>query len=234
VNRGWTDLVARLGDTVPLSVAVLVLFAVAALLAAALFWWPSWLPWRWWPRVADRSSGPRSGRRRLRLPRLRRPHPRWRPRWPRLRWRPRWPRLRWHWHWPWRRRRAPVEPPVEPIAAQDNELPDLPVATFMSLADRLAAQGRFAEAVRERLRGILRELVDRGMLQNRPGWTVTELAAMAAAAWPPVRPPLDAACATFSEIWYGQRQATAVHDGQMRAHADRVHAALLVPAGAGR
>jgi hypothetical protein len=201
VNRGWTDVVARVGDTIPLSLAALLLLAVAGLVGSALHWWPAWLPWRWWSGLV-RAIG------RLRLPRLR-----------------------------WRRRRPAPEAVAavdEPDVVDGNGLPDLPAGAFQSLADRLAAQGRYAEAVRERLRGILRELVDRGILQNRPGWTVTELAAAAAAGWPPVRPPLDSACDTFSVIWYGQLPATAVHDGQMREYADRVHAAMLAPAGGPR
>jgi hypothetical protein len=94
------------------------------------------------------------------------------------------------------------------------------------LADRLAAEGRFAEAVRERLRGMIRELVDLRVVENRPGWTVTELAAMAGTNRPPVRPPVDAASRAFSDIWYGQRPATAVHDGQMRGYAEQLHAIL--------
>jgi hypothetical protein len=206
VSRWWTERVADLGDRIPLGLAALLLFVVAGLCAAALYWWPAWLPWRWWPSAGAATDGRRRAR--------------WR--WPRLRWRWRRPRLRWRW-----RRRAAVKPADEPAVVDGDELPDLPTEAFVSLADRLAAQGRFAEAVRERLRGIVRELIDHGVIQNRPGWTVTELAAAAGAAWPPVGPPLDSACRTFSDIWYGQRPAAAIHDGQMREHADHVHAALV-------
>ncbi|GIH12000.1 DUF4129 domain-containing protein [Rugosimonospora africana] len=205
MSRWWTERVAGLGDYLPLGLAALLLFVLAGLCAAALYWWPSWLPWRWWPRA--RTGEGRRG----------------------IRWR--WPRLRWPWRrfrlrWPWRRRRAEQEPADEPTIVAGDELPDLPTEAFVSLADRLAAQGRFGEAVRERLRGIVRELVDHQVVQSRPGWTVTELAAAAGTAWPPVGAPLDAASRTFSDIWYGQRPATAVHDGQMRGYADQVHAAL--------
>jgi hypothetical protein len=107
-----------------------------------------------------------------------------------------------------------------------DELPDLPAADFVSLADRFAAEGRFAEAVRERLRAIVRELIDAGLIDNRPGWTVTELATAAGAARPPVRPGLDAASRLFSDIWYGQRPATADDDRRMRGYAGQVHGAL--------
>jgi hypothetical protein len=119
---------------------------------------------------------------------------------------------------------------AEPVPVAGDELPDLPAAAFVSLADRLAAQGRFAEAVRERLRAIVRELIDSGLLDHRPGWTVTELAAAAGAARPPVRPGLDAASRLFSDIWYGQRPADADDDRRMRGYARQVHAALTGPA----
>jgi hypothetical protein len=161
--------------------------------------------------------------------------PRWLPRyWP-ARGGRRW-RLRWRWRWPWRRRRVPAEEAeAEAVPDETEELPELPAETFRSLADRLAAQGRFAEAVRERLRGIVRELVDAGVVQNRPGWTMTELAAVAAGARPAVQPPLDAASRLFSDIWYGQRPAGAEHDARMRGYAGRVHEALTpVPLGGAR
>src|SRR5262249_52273092 len=127
------------------------------------------------------------------------------------------------------------EPADEPERGDtQHELPDRPAEEFVSLADRYAAQGRYAEAVRERLRAIVRELVDAGAVGNRPGWTGTELARVAAAARPPVRPPLDAASLVFSDIWYGLRPAYAHHDERMREYAAQVHAALAAqPVGGG-
>jgi hypothetical protein len=210
VSRWWTDQVARLGDTIPLGLAALLLLLLGGLVGAGLCWWPAWLPWRWWrsPRLA----GIRSRRFRLRWP--------------------------WHWRWrlrwPWRRPRPAPAEPAEPSPVAGDGLPDLPAAEFVSLADRLAAQGRFAEAVRERLRAIVRELIDAGLLEHSPGWTVTELAAAAGAARPAVRPGLDAASRLFSDIWYGQRPAGADDDRQMRGYAGQVHVALSgpVPVGA--
>lgn len=165
--------------------------------------------WYFWPRWLHwlRRTGSGSGRR-------------WR--WPKLR-RPKW-------RWPWRRGKAEAVEPV-PEPHETEGLPDLPVETFVSLADRLAAEGRYAEAVRERLRGIVRELVDAGVVEHRPGYTITELAAAASRNRPAVRIPLDAASLLFSDIWYGQRTATAAHDAHMRWYAAQVHAEL-VPVGA--
>jgi hypothetical protein len=150
-------------------------------------------------------------------------YPAWVPsRWPRWRW----PRLRLP-SWRWRRRRPPTlasDAVVEPL--DTDELPDVPAATFASLADRLAAQGRYAEAVRERLRAMVRELVDRRVIEHRPGWTVGELAGAAGRARPAVDPPLRAAGTVFSDLWYGQRPARQEHDVRMRQLADDLRRAL--------
>lgn len=157
--------------------------------------------WYWWPRWVPR-----------RLPRLRRPRIRLRR-----------PRLR----WPWRRRKREAQDPVRPVAeTPGEELPDLPVAAFISLADRLAAEGRYAEAVRERLRAMVRELIERQVVEHRPGWTITELAGAAAKARPVVDAPLRAAGGVFSEVWYGQRPAGEQHDERMRELATQMHRAL--------
>ena len=124
---------------------------------------------------------------------------------------------------------------TELVPDETEGLPELPAEAFVSLADRLAAEGRFAEAVRERLRAIVRELVDAGVIENRPGWTVTELAAAAGTARPSVRRPLGEASRLFSDIWYGQRPAGPEHDARMRGHAGEMHAALApVPVGGAR
>jgi Domain of unknown function (DUF4129) len=140
---------------------------------------------------------------------------------------PRWrlPRLR----LPRRRKRVrakeaapePVETPPEPQTAEE------PVAAGgVSHADRLAAEGRYAEAIRQRLRETLRELVAARLVPPQPGWTAAELAAMAAAQRPAVARPLGHATELFSEIWYGDRPAGHAHDEHMRALTDQVRAAL--------
>jgi hypothetical protein len=201
--RWWNELVGAIGEVVPLSAVVLILFSLASIVAALWYYFPAWVPRRW--------------------PRLR-----WRRQWLR---RPRWRWPRWQWKWPlWSRRRrrkgdreGPA-PGLEPTSG--DEVPDLPATTFVDLADRLAAEGRYAEAIRERLRGIVREMIEIGVLEHRPGWTVTELAAVAASRRPPVAGPLTAAGALFSDIWYGARPAYAEHDARMRALAREVSAAL--------
>lgn len=179
-------------------VVPLPLAALGLLVAAAL----TGAGWYWWPRWVPR-----------RFPRLRMPRIRLRR-----------PRLRWPFR---RRRRGTAQEPVRPAAeALGEELPDLPVAAFVSLADRLASEGRYAEAVRERLRAMVRELIERQVVEHRPGWTVTELAGAAARAKPVVDAPLRAAGGVFSEVWYAQHPAGAQHDARMRELADQMHRAL--------
>jgi len=141
-----------------------------------------------------------------RLPRLRMPS-----------WRPRRPR--------WRRRKAAAEaaPIVEP---EPTPVPELPAAELASLADRRAAEGRYAEAVRERLRATVRHLVEHAVVGHRPDWTVTELAGAAGQALPPAAAPLGEAATVFSDIWYAQRPATADDDARMRALAAGVKEAV--------
>ncbi|MER7415199.1 DUF4129 domain-containing protein [Micromonospora peucetia] len=107
--------------------------------------------------------------------------------------------------------------PAVPLPREPE--PELPAAAYVSLADRLAAEGRYAEAVRERLRAMVRELAARRVVQPRPGMTVVELVRAATDSQPQVGPPLTAAGAVFSELWYGQRPASVEHDRRMREHA---------------
>lgn len=206
MSRFWNEFVAMVADFVPGGVPVLalILFVLTGVVAALWYWWPAWLPSRWRisRRAKGRSQSTGTSRRRFRLG-----------------------RLRFRWRWPWRRRRRRK---AEPVAADlpPDELPDLPAAVLALTADELAAAGRYAEAVRERLRAIVRELVERDALAYRPGWTVTELARAAGTVWPTAAVPLFAASEVFSQIWYGLRPATADDDQAMRGYATQVRAAL--------
>ncbi|MBV1849478.1 DUF4129 domain-containing protein [Catellatospora tritici] len=119
-----------------------------------------------------------------------------------------------------------TEEQLDAVEAAVEELPEVAPVVFTTLADRLAAQGRYAEAVRERLRAMVRELVDRDVVTNQPGLTVTELARAAGTARPEIAPAVTTATETFSTIWYGKRPATADHDAAVRDCLDRVHEQL--------
>lgn len=217
MSRFWTGVVDLIGQLLPLPLVVLIMLAIAAIIGLLWYFYPRWVP--------------------RRLPRFGKP--RWnvkglfsRGRW-RFKWR--WPDWRALFNSWFKRRKRDEETDLEAAIAEleqsEEELPELPLQAFLSLADRYAAEGRFAEAVRERLRAIVRDLVDRGVIQHRPGWTVTELATAATAVRPAVDRPLSEATMLFSEIWYGQRPATAEHDARMRTLTTEVDRALVVPDG---
>lgn len=72
-------------------------------------------------------------------------------------------------------------------------------------AEEHAAQGRWAEAIRERLRAVARELEERAILDPRPGRTAQELADEAAAVLPV---DLSPGVRVFYDVWYGDRPGT--------------------------
>jgi hypothetical protein len=78
-----------------------------------------------------------------------------------------------------------------------------------ALAETAAGQGRWADAVRERLRAVVRELEARGALDPRPGRTAGEVARDGGAALPEVAADLTRAAVLFDEVWYGGRPADA-------------------------
>jgi hypothetical protein len=211
-TRVWNEIVAGLADLVRGGVPTLVFlsFVVALLVALGWYFWPAWLPWHW--RLLDGQDERRTDRRtgwrgRFRVGALR---------------------------WRRRRRRRATSVAEEPLDLPADELPDLPAEVLAVTADQLAAAGRYAEAVRERLRAVVRDLIERGVLPHSPGWTVTELAAAARRVRPPLAEPLSGGVAVFSEIWYGLRPATADDDAAMRGYADAIARGLVAaPAAVG-
>ncbi len=209
LTRAWNEWIAILAAPVRGGVPTLIILSLVAAAIVAVLWyfWPLWLPSNWgMPRARERERRDGTvepGRRRLRL--------RWR-----LRWRRR------------RRRTGEDEPELLP----DDEVPDLPAEVLTLTADQLAAAGRYAEAVRERLRAIVRGLIERDVLPSSPGWTVMELARAGGLARPQMSGALNAAAGVFSEIWYGLRPATAEDDAAMRTYAAAVAAVAAEPAAA--
>lgn len=108
----------------------------------------------------------------------------------------------------------------------------LDAAEHRRRADAYTGEGRFAEAVRERMRAIVRELETRGVLEPRPGRTADEVAREAGAIVPAVAPDLRTAATVFDEVWYGGRSATAQSDAVLRQADQRVQRAQLVVTGA--
>ena len=77
------------------------------------------------------------------------------------------------------------------------------------LAEDAAGRGDWADAVRERLRAVARELESRGVLDPRPGRTADELAREAGEAVAAVAAPLARGVQVFDDVWYGGRPAEA-------------------------
>ena len=129
----------------------------------------------------------------------------------------------------WRRRPERVyDQTVDDVQEQDadEELPDLPSDHLRARARSYAEAGDHRRAVREWLRAMVRELVDREVIDYRPGWTVTELAAAASVALPSAAAPMDEATRIFSDIWYGQRPADAGRTQRMADLDGQVSAAV--------
>ncbi len=89
-------------------------------------------------------------------------------------------------------------------------------------ADAHAAAGRYAEAVRERLRALAADLERRAVIEPRPARTADEMAAEAGAVLTDIAADLRRAARTFDDVWYGGRTATADMDAELRAVDGRV------------
>ncbi|MCE7007269.1 DUF4129 domain-containing protein [Kibdelosporangium philippinense] len=84
----------------------------------------------------------------------------------------------------------------------------LTAADHRRAADAAEAQGNLPEAVRERFRAIARGLEERGVLDERSGRTVDEVARAAGARIPDYANALRAGARLFDDVWYGGRETT--------------------------
>ena len=98
-------------------------------------------------------------------------------------------------------------------------------AEHRAAADAHAAANEWAEAVRERLRAVVRSLEERAVLDERPGRTADEAAAEAGVALPAVAAELRRAARLFDDIWYGGRPAGPESDAALRGVDEQVRAA---------
>jgi hypothetical protein len=196
VTRSYDEFLGRLFDVISPALVALLLLAVAFVGGFLWYTYPAWI--------------------RIRLPRIRFPRirfPRWKFRLRRLKMRARKPKV------------VKPAPPVRTPEPQPNPEPQ-PVVASLSTADRLAAEGRYAEAIRERLRESVTALTRYGVLTPAPAWTAHEVATTASANRPAVSAPLAGATDIFSEVWYGRRPAGPDQDALMRRLTAEVKAAL--------
>jgi hypothetical protein len=92
-----------------------------------------------------------------------------------------------------------VAPGGQPLSAADHR----------QRAAQLASAGDYAAAILEAVRGIARQLEERGILSPRLGRTADEIAAEAGLARPAEAAALHDAARLFDDICYGERAGTA-------------------------
>ena len=109
---------------------------------------------------------------------------------------------------------------------------DRDAATLTRAADAAAEQADFATAVVERFRAIIRSLDERGIIDEYPGMTALEAAALTHQALGEHRvvAPLHEAARLFDAVLYGRVVSTSSQDQQMRELADQI-ATVTLPAG---
>jgi uncharacterized protein DUF4129 len=98
-------------------------------------------------------------------------------------------------------------------------------------AEAHAAAGRWAEAVRERMRAIVRGLEERALIDERPGRTADEAASEAGAALPDCAAGLRTSARVFDDVWYGGHPADATSYATVRDTDEKVRAARRVLGG---
>ncbi|HEY7051777.1 MAG TPA: DUF4129 domain-containing protein [Mycobacterium sp.] len=102
---------------------------------------------------------------------------------------------------------------------------ELSAAEHRATAERYAAEGNWAAAIRHRLRAVARQLEENGVLNAVPGRTANELAHDAGQSMPDLAAELTDAAATFNDVTYGERPGTepaysniAALDERIRTH----------------
>ena len=100
---------------------------------------------------------------------------------------------------------------------------------FRAEAERYARSGAWAEAVRARLRAIVRDLEERGLIDIRPGRTADEIARDAGRALPGAAADLRSGARLFDDVWYGERAADATTYARLVAVDDAVTSARPGP-----
>ena len=85
---------------------------------------------------------------------------------------------------------------------------ELTAAQHRATAERYAAEGNWAAAIRHRLRAVARQLEEDGVLNPVPGRTATELAVDAGATLSELSGELMQAATAFNDVTYGERPGT--------------------------
>ncbi|MEV0591251.1 DUF4129 domain-containing protein [Nonomuraea cavernae] len=107
----------------------------------------------------------------------------------------------------------------------------LTAAEHRLAAEAHAAEGRYTEAIQERLRAIARDLEERALVDGMPGRTADELAAEAGRALPEFAHELAAAARSFDDVTYGGESGTRAAYDTMTGLDERLRLARPVPLG---
>ena len=99
-------------------------------------------------------------------------------------------------------------------------------------ADAAAERGDWDTAVVERFRAIIRSLDERGLIEDYPGMTAHEAAALGSGALEALGEELTRAAALFDAVRYGEVVSTEEQDAWMRDLARRVDTARVDRTGA--
>lgn len=94
------------------------------------------------------------------------------------------------------------------LLTDDRSAPPRSADDYRGEAAAFAATGDWRQALRARFRALIRELEQRGILDQRAGRTAGEIVAEASIAVPAIAAPMRRAADVFNEVWYGNRQAT--------------------------
>lgn len=106
-----------------------------------------------------------------------------------------------------RLRYGPVRRRISAERALFDEDAALDAAGYRRVAEEHAAGGRWAEAVRARLRAVITALEERAVLDPRPGRTADVAAREAGVVLPAQAAALAEAARVFDDIWYGEAAA---------------------------
>ncbi|MGH9244677.1 MAG: DUF4129 domain-containing protein [Acidimicrobiales bacterium] len=119
-----------------------------------------------------------------------------------------------------RLRRFGRPPPDEPDVEIDEE--EKTADQWRGDAETLEAAGRWREAMLARYRGLVRRLVEAGVLEPIPGRTSGEYRDELAARLPAVADPFDNATDLFEDAWYGNLPTGPDESSRFRHAAERV------------
>ncbi len=127
---------------------------------------------------------------------------------------------------PGRRRRASA--PTTGVLEGDTRS----AAQLRAAADSAAARGEVSAAILDRFRALVRALVERTILEDRPGLTAREAVVEAGRRLPGLAGELLAAGTLFDRVAYGHKSGDSADDAWLKALDRQVHAARPTRTGA--